>query len=70
MPMPPTTTGSPMSGTSGIPSSSLSGILGGMQNSNMMKKGGAVKKYTSGGKINLDACSVSTHTKSKSSPNW
>lgn len=36
----------------------------------IFKKGGSVKKYTKGGKINLDACGVSTHTKSKSSPNW
>lgn len=35
-----------------------------------MKKGGDAKKYTKGGKINLDACSVSTHTKSKKSHNW
>lgn len=46
----------------------LTSILSG--NKNMMKKGGSVKKYASGGKINLDACGVSTHTKSKSSPNW
>jgi hypothetical protein len=36
----------------------------------MMKKGGSVKAYTKGGKINLDACSVSTHTKSEKSSNW
>jgi hypothetical protein len=35
-----------------------------------MKKGGPTQKYTSGGKINLGACSVSTHSKSKKSPNW
>lgn len=34
------------------------------------KKGGAVKKYTSGGKINLGACGVSTHQKSKKSSSW
>lgn len=35
-----------------------------------MKKGGSSQKYTHGGKINLGACSVSTHEKSKKSPNW
>ncbi len=34
------------------------------------KKGGEVKKYAKGGKINLDACGVSTAQKSKSSPKW
>jgi len=35
------------------------------------KKGGAVKKYAKGGKINLDACGVSTHTPSKKKhANW
>jgi hypothetical protein len=36
----------------------------------MMKKGGEAKKYTKGGKINLNACGVSTAQKSKSSPKW
>jgi hypothetical protein len=36
----------------------------------MKKKGGEVKKYAKGGKINLDACGVSTAQKSKSSPKW
>ena len=35
-----------------------------------MKKGGDVKKYVSGGKINLNACGISTHNKSKNSSNW
>ena len=35
-----------------------------------MKKGGGAKKYEKGGKINLGACSVSTASKSKKSPNW
>jgi hypothetical protein len=35
-----------------------------------MKKGGAVKKYAKGGKINLDACGVSTHTPAKKKANW
>lgn len=35
-----------------------------------MKKGGGAKNYEKGGKINLDACSVSTASKSKKSPNW
>lgn len=34
------------------------------------KKGGAVKQYTKGGKINLDACGVSTHVPSKKNSNW
>jgi hypothetical protein len=37
---------------------------------NSMKKGGAVKKYTNNGQINLGSCKVSTHQKSKKSPNW
>jgi hypothetical protein len=35
-----------------------------------MKKGGQVKKYAKGGRINLDACGVSTHTPSKKNANW
>jgi len=35
-----------------------------------MKKGGAVKQYTKGGKINLGACGVSTHVPSKKNSNW
>lgn len=35
-----------------------------------MKKGGAVKQYTNGGKINLGACGVSTHAPSKKNSNW
>jgi len=35
-----------------------------------MKKGGAVKKYAKGGKINLDACGVSTHKPAKKNANW
>jgi hypothetical protein len=35
-----------------------------------MKKGGAVKQYTKGGKINLGACGVSTHVPSKKNANW
>jgi hypothetical protein len=35
-----------------------------------MKKGGAVKPYTKGGKINLGACGVSTHVPSKKNANW
>lgn len=42
----------------------------GQNNASMMKKGGEAKKYTKGGKINLDACGVSTAQKSKSSPKW
>lgn len=34
------------------------------------KKGGAVKQYTKGGKINLGACGVSTHVPSKKNANW
>jgi len=34
------------------------------------KKGGSVKKYSSGGKINLKDCSVSTAPKGKRNPNW
>ena len=34
------------------------------------KKGGAVKQYTKGGKINLGACGVSTHVPSKKNSNW
>jgi hypothetical protein len=34
------------------------------------KKGGAVKQYTKGGKINLGACGVSTHMPSKKNSNW
>jgi hypothetical protein len=41
------------------------------------KKGGRVKaaqdtkkKYTSGGKINLNECGVSTASKNKKNPNW
>jgi hypothetical protein len=52
--------------------SALGGGGGGMtpQPTFAMKKGGSVKKYTHGGKINLDSCGVSTHQKSKKSPNW
>lgn len=46
------------------------GIMGTGSQSAMMKKGGEAKKYTKGGKINLDACGVSTAQKSKSSPKW
>jgi hypothetical protein len=35
-----------------------------------MKKGGAVKQYTKGGKINLGACGVSTHVPRKKNSNW
>jgi hypothetical protein len=35
-----------------------------------MKKGGTVKKYAKGGKINLNACSVSTHKPAKKNANW
>jgi len=49
-----------MGATNPIPQS----ILG------IKKKGGEVKKYAKGGKINLDACGVSTAQKSKSSPKW
>ena len=35
-----------------------------------LKKGGAVKQYAKGGKINLAACGVSTHTPSKKNPNF
>jgi len=35
-----------------------------------MKKGGAVKKHAKGGKINLDACGVSTHKPAKKNANW
>jgi hypothetical protein len=34
------------------------------------KKGGSIKKHSSGGKINLKDCSVSTASKNKSNPNW
>ena len=34
------------------------------------KKGGLVKQYAKGGKINLAACGVSTHTPSKKNPNF
>ena len=35
------------------------------------KKGGSVKKkYTSGGKINLDACGVSTTSKGRKNSSW
>jgi len=34
------------------------------------KKGGAVKQYTKGGKINLGACGVSTHVPNKKNSNW
>jgi len=35
------------------------------------KKGGSVgKKYTNGGKINLDACGVSTSSKGKKNSGW
>jgi hypothetical protein len=34
------------------------------------KKGGAIKKHAKGGKINLNACSVSTHKPAKKNPNF
>jgi hypothetical protein len=34
------------------------------------KKGGPVKKYSSGGKINLKDCSVSTASKGKNNSSW
>jgi len=34
------------------------------------KKGGVANKYAKGGKINLAACGVSTHTPSKKNPNF
>ena len=43
---------------------------GGIKDTTIMKNGGTVKKYTKGGKINLDACGISTHSKSKNSSNW
>lgn len=42
----------------------------GQNNASMMKKGGEAKKYTKGGKINLDACGVSTGGKSNKCPSW
>jgi hypothetical protein len=53
--------------------SALGGGGGGMQpNTAMyMKKGGSVSKnYTTGGKINLSSCGVSTAQKNKSQSNW
>ncbi len=35
-----------------------------------MKKGGAANHYTNGGKINLDACGVSTGKKSNKCAGW
>lgn len=35
-----------------------------------LKKGGAAKQYTKSGKINLDACGVSTHVPNKKNSNW
>lgn len=46
------------------------GIMGTGSQSAMMKKGGEAKKYTKGGKINLDACGVSTGGKSNKCPAW
>jgi hypothetical protein len=34
------------------------------------KKGGTAKQYTKGGKINLNACGVSTHVPNKKNSNW
>jgi hypothetical protein len=40
-------------------------------NTAMYKKGGAAKKsYTTGGKINLGACGVSTTSKGKKNSDW
>jgi len=44
---------------------------GGNPNPTMYKKGGEVKKsYTTGGKINLNACGVSTTSKGKKNSDW
>jgi hypothetical protein len=54
--------------------SALGGGGGGTQPNNAamyMKKGGSVSKnYTTGGKINLSSCGVSTAQKNKSQSNW
>ena len=56
----------------GTAQSALGGGGGGLQpNTAMYKKGGEVKKsYTTGGKINLNACGVSTASKSKKNSCW
>ena len=51
--------------------SALGGGGGSPPNTAMYKKGGSVNKnYTTGGKINLSSCGVSTAQKNKSQSNW
>jgi len=51
--------------------SALGGGGGSPPNATMYKKGGSVSKnYTTGGKINLSSCGVSTAQKNKSQSNW
>ena len=46
-----------------------SGVMG-KGSQRVMKKGGSANHYTKGGKINLDACGVSTSGKSNKCPTW
>lgn len=46
-----------------------SGVMG-SGSQQVMKKGGAANHYTKGGKINLDACGVSTGKKSNKCAGW
>ena len=51
--------------------SALGGGGGGKAQPQVYKKGGSVSKnYTTGGKINLGSCGVSTAQKNKSQSNW
>ena len=50
----------------------LNGAIGPSPNNDQTtyKKGGSAKKHSSGGKINLKDCSVSTTPKGKTNSNW
>ena len=61
---------STIAGAIGQAQSALGGGGGGAQ-PQVYKKGGSVSKnYTTGGKINLSSCGVSTAQKNKSQSNW
>jgi len=63
MPMPATST--PQAGFQSVNNATATAI-----NPQAMKRGGAVKKHAGGGKINIANNKISTHQKSKKSPNW
>jgi hypothetical protein len=59
-----------VSGAIGAATSALGGGGGGQTGPQFKKGGSASKKYTSGGKINLKACGVSTASAGKKNSGW